>query len=52
MDDGCRVILSDTMYLLMRLSKSTPPQNRQLNLLISDSQPKVEDFAGELKFLN
>ena len=30
--------LSDTMYLLISFRKSTPPQNRQLNILISNSK--------------
>jgi len=31
-------ILSDTMYLLISFRKSTPPQNRQLNIFISNSK--------------
>ena len=30
--------LSDRMYLLISLRESTPPQNRQLHILISDSE--------------
>ena len=30
--------LSDTMYLSIRFTKPTPPQNRQLNILISNSK--------------
>ena len=42
--------LSDTMYVLISLGKSTPPQNPQLNTLISNSNQQVEDFEGELIF--
>ena len=35
--DGAE-ILSDTMYLLISFRKSTPPQHRQLNILISNSK--------------
>jgi len=38
------------MYLLISFRKSTPPQNRQLNILVSDSKQKVDDFVGELTF--
>ena len=31
----CQSVLSDTMYLLISIRKSTFPQNRQLNILIS-----------------
>jgi hypothetical protein len=30
--------LSEIIYILISLSESTPPQNRQLNILISNSQ--------------
>ena len=30
--------LSDTMYLIISCKKSTPPQNRQLNMFISNSK--------------
>ena len=33
-----RCVLSETMHLFMSLRKSTPPQNCQLNVLISDSE--------------
>ena len=33
-----QVRLSDTMYLLIGFRKSTPPQNRQPNTLISDGK--------------
>ena len=42
--------LSDTMYLLISFRKSTSPQNRQLNILISTSKQLVDDFVGELTF--
>ena len=31
--------------------KSTPPQNRQLDILISNRQQSVDDFGGELNEL-
>ena len=41
------VVLSDTMHLLIRFKKSTPPQNRQLNILIRDSRQYVDGgFSG------
>ena len=42
--------LLDTLYLLISSRKSTPPQSRQLNILISNSKEQVDDFAGELTF--
>jgi len=42
--------LSDTMYLLISFRMSTPPQNRQLNILIGNSKQYVDDFVGELTF--
>ena len=30
--------------------KSTPPQNRQLNILISNSKQQVDDVVGEVTF--
>ena len=44
--------LSDTMYLLISFRKSTPPQNRQLNILIGNSKRSVDEFVGELTFKN
>ena len=38
------------MYLLMSFRKSTPTQNRQLNISISDSEQQVDDFVGKLTF--
>ena len=43
---GCRVavlqvtevLLSDTTYLLIRFRKSTPPQKRQIDILIRNSK--------------
>ena len=34
-EDGCIWTLSDTMYSLISFRKPIPPQNRQLNVLIS-----------------
>ena len=31
--------------------KSTPPQNRQLNVLISNSKQQVDNFVGGVDFL-
>ena len=45
-----QVHLSDTMYLSISFGKSAPTQNRQLNILISNSQQEVDDFVGELTF--
>jgi len=44
--------LFDTMYLSISFRKSRPPQNRRLNVLMSNSQQQVDDFVGELTFLN
>ena len=33
-----RTVLSDTVFLFISFSKSTPPQNRQLKFLVSDSK--------------
>ena len=42
-------ILSDMMYLLIRMS--TPPNNRQLNILIGTSEKKqIDDYVEELTF--
>ena len=38
--------LSDTMYLLISFRKSTPLQNRQLNICISNSKQQVKIFLG------
>ena len=43
---------SDRKYLLISFRKSTPPQNRQLNILIGNSKQQVVDFVGELTFEN
>ena len=45
--------LSDTMFLLISLRQSTPPQNRQL-IFISDSRQLVDDGGGVdfLKLIN
>ena len=51
MTTGCSLhppTLSDTLYILITLRMSTPPQNRQLNTLISNSEQQVDDFVGEL----
>ena len=44
--------LSDTMSSLISLRESTPPQNRQLNISISNSKQCVDDLMGELTVLN
>ena len=43
-------VLSDTMYLLISLRESTPPQNRQINILFSNSKQQDGTFVGELAF--
>ena len=43
-------LLSDTMCLLISIRKSTPQQNRQLDILISNSEQQVDHFVGELTF--
>jgi hypothetical protein len=40
------------MYSSDAFRKSTPPQYRQLIVLISKSEQKVDDFVGELTFEN
>ena len=42
--------LSDTMHSLISFRKSTPPQNRQLKILINNSKRRVDDLVGELTF--
>ena len=45
--------LWETMYLLISFRMSTPPQNCQLNILISNSNQQDNDFVGELlKLIN
>ena len=39
---------SGTMYLSKSSRKSTPSQNRQLNIPISNSEQLVDDFMGNL----
>ena len=41
-------LLFDTMHSLICSRKSTPPQNRQLNILTSNCEQQVDDLAGEL----
>ena len=40
----------DTMYPSISLRKATPPQNRQLNIQISNRKQEVDDSVGELAF--
>ena len=44
----CPGNLSDTMYLLIGVRKATPPENRQLDILVSRSKEQVDDFVGVL----
>ena len=44
------MVLSDTMCLLIGFEKSTPPQNRQLNIPISNNKQLIDDFVGEFTF--
>ena len=41
-----------TIYLSISFGMSTPPQNGQLDILISKIQQQLNDFVGELTFLN
>ena len=41
---------SDMMYLLISFRKSTPPQNRQLNIVTKNSKQQVDDFVVKLTF--
>ena len=41
-------VLSDTMCSSIIFRKSTPPQDRQPSIYISDSKQSVDDFVGEL----
>ena len=45
-------ISSYTMYLSICCRKSTPPQNRQLNLLSSNSKQQVDGLEGVLTASN
>ena len=42
--------LSDTMHLSFSFRKATPPQNRQLDILISNGNQYVNDFVGDFTF--
>ena len=43
-------VLSHRESLFIHFRKSTPSQNRQLDISISSSQLLVDDFVGELTF--
>ena len=43
-------VLSDAMFLLISFRNSTPPQKRQLNILVSNGEQQFDDFVGELTF--
>ena len=43
---------SNTMFLSISSRESNPPQNRQLNISISNSEHQIDDFLGELSFCN
>ena len=43
--------LSDTTYSSISIRKSTPPQNRRLNISIGSSKQNVDDFVGGTDFL-
>ena len=43
-------VSSDTMSLLISFRNSTPPQNRQIDILISNNKRWVDDFVEELTF--
>ena len=42
--------VSLTVYSLNGFRESTPPQNRQLTILIGNSKKEVDDFLGEFTF--
>jgi hypothetical protein len=48
--DRATARLSGTMYSLIRSGKTTPPQNRQLKILIINSKQQVDNVVGELTF--
>ena len=39
------------MYQLIYFRETTPPQNRQLDILMSDLEQNVQDFVGGIDFL-
>jgi len=41
-------LLSGTMYLLINLRETTPPETRQLNISISHSKQFVDDVVGQM----
>ena len=41
-------VSSDTLYFLTSFIESTTPQNRQLDISISNREQKIDDFVGEL----
>ena len=45
-----RAVLSHRMYSSISFRKSTPPQNRQLKILLSNCKHQVEDLVGESTF--
>ena len=38
--------LSHRMYVLISFREATPPQNRQLNIWMSNFEQQVDDFVG------
>ena len=46
--EACSTNLSHIMYQLDGFRKSSPPQNRQLVVLISKNKQQVDDLVGEL----
>jgi len=46
------VSVSHTVNYVKGFGQSTPPQNRQLFILISDGKQKFDHFVRELKFQN
>ena len=45
-------ILSATMYQSISFRKSSPPHDRQLDMLISNGKQQVDNYWGELTFQN
>ena len=50
--EGAVGFLSDTMYSVISFKKSSPPQNRRLNILICNSKQQVHYFVREFTKTN
>ena len=45
-------VLSPKVHLFISFRRSIPQQHRQINILISNSRQQLDDFVGDLTFLN